>query len=167
MKMLRASVILFLLLYLGFVLWVNETASSLPARVATHFGISGDPDGWMSRAGYTLFTSLFGLGLSAFTIGLGFVARFFPASKVNLPNRDYWLAPERRSVTNAYVLEHCLWLACLEVAFVGGMHYLILLANSRVPVHMSGGAFLAILGTFFAGLAVWIVSLVLCFRKPA
>ena len=166
MKTIRTPAILLGLLYLGLVLWVSLSMPLLPGRVATHFGMGGRPNGWVSRDGYRVFILLFGLGMPTFTTLLGFLTRFFPAWTVNVPNREYWLAPERRSATDAHVLRHCLWLACLEVAFVGGIHYLTILANNAVPVHMPNGTFLAILGVFLASVALWIVSLVGRFRKP-
>lgn len=121
----------------------------------------------MSRSGYTTFIVLFGLGLPAFTIAVGYLTRFLPASMVNVPHRDYWLAPQRRPETSAFLLNHCLWLACLELGFVAGMHHLTIQANRGTPVQMPASALLTVLAIFLAGLVTWIVLLVARFRKPA
>ncbi len=165
MRFIRTPVILFVLLYAGLLVYVNQTTSMLPDRVATHFGIDGQPNGWMTRSGYIAFISAFGLGLPAFTIIAAFLSRFLPSWMINIPNRDYWLAPERRPYTDAYVLRFCLWLACLEVGLVGGMHYLTVVANRTVPVRMPTGALVTVLAIFVAVLGVWSLALVRRFRN--
>ncbi len=166
-KPIWASAIFLGFLCCGFVAYVGQTAGQLPVQVASHFGGGGQPNGWMSRSGYTNFMILFGLGLPAFTVAVGYLTRFVPTSMVNIPHGNYWLAPERRPETSAFLLNHCVWLACLEVGFVAGMHYLTILANGSVPVRMPMGALVTVLAVFLAGLVIWIFSLVAHFRKPA
>jgi hypothetical protein len=167
MKPFWVPAIIFLTLYLGFVAYVGATAELLPERAATHFGVNGRADGWMGRAEYTTFISLLGLGLPAFTAVMGLLTRFLPAQFVNIPHRDYWLAPERRPETSAYLLRQCLWLACLLVGFVGWMHYLTIVANRSTPVGMPSQMLWGGLAVFLAGLGVWIALMVAHFRKPA
>ncbi len=165
MKSIQTPAIVFTLLYIGFLLYVGQTAPFLPDRMATHFGIDGQANGWMSRSGYIDFIRLFGLALPAFTIAVGFLTRFLPAWMINIPNRDYWLAPEHRVETYTSVLGYCLWLACLEAGFVGGMHYLTIVANRSTPAHLPSNGLISVLGIFLVGLGFWIVALVRRFRK--
>ena len=71
----------------------------LPARVATHFDSAGLPNGWMERDVHLMFS----VGLVAFLSALFLLARFsitrLPPSRLNIPNKAYWLAPERRDET--------------------------------------------------------------------
>src|SRR3954468_21478203 len=97
------------LLYLCFLGYLISSAPQLPDRVATHFGAGGEPDGWMSRSSHLLFMGVFGLAFPLFVVGLFFILRFLPDSGLNIPHRDYWLAPERRSETFAYLFRHSLW----------------------------------------------------------
>ncbi len=165
MTRIRTPAILFTLLYIGFLLYVDQTALLLPGRVASHFGIDGQANGWMSRSAYIKFIRIFGLALPAFTVAVGFLTRFLPAGMINIPNRDYWLAPEHRAETYSSVLGFCLWLACLEVAFVGGMHYLTIVANRSTPAHLPTSGLVTVLGMFVLGLGLLIVALVRRFRK--
>ncbi|HPZ97428.1 MAG TPA: DUF1648 domain-containing protein, partial [Phycisphaerae bacterium] len=41
----------------------------LPDRVASHFGASGEPDGWQSKQAFTTFTIAFPIVLAALMIG--------------------------------------------------------------------------------------------------
>lgn len=167
MKPIRIPATLFVLLCLGFLLYVNETSSLLPGRLATHFGGRGQPNGWMNRSGYTTFISLLGVGLPLFVIALCFLCRFLPAWTVNIPNREYWVSPERRSRTYGYLLAHSLWLGCLLVAFVAAMHYLTIQANRSIPVHLAGGSMIMVLAVFLGCLAIWVVALMRHFQRPA
>jgi len=167
MKSIRTSAILFILLCLGFVLYVNQTSSVLPERMATHFGVGGQPNGWMSRSGYVAFIRIFGVGLPWFIVVTFVLCRFLPDWTFNIPNREYWLSPERRSETDEYLLAHGLWLACSLVGFIGGMHYLTIHANRSVPVHLPGDLLLTLLAIFLAVLGIWAVGLVRHFRTRA
>jgi uncharacterized membrane protein len=76
--------------------------SKLPARMATHFDANGLPNGWMSRDGFFAFYA----GILAFMLLVVVVLApasigRLPPSMINLPNRDYWLAPERAAATKA------------------------------------------------------------------
>ncbi len=64
------------------------------------------------------------------------------------------------------MLAFCLWLACLEVGFVGGMHYLTIVANRSTPAHLPASGLIAVLGMFLMGLGFRIVALVRRFSKP-
>src|SRR5215210_4275920 len=71
----------------------------LPARVASHFDVRGRPNGWMARQEFLLFEVL-AIGV-IFGISFGGPALLgkVPSSMLNIPQRSYWLAPERRSQT--------------------------------------------------------------------
>jgi uncharacterized membrane protein len=71
----------------------------LPDRVASHFGPSGEADGWMSKPGFAGFYVVMMVFLSAVFAGTNALLRHTPDDMINLPNREYWLAPERRDAT--------------------------------------------------------------------
>ena len=68
----------------------------LPERVATHFGIDGQPNDWMSRTAATLLLAAVQLGVPLFLVGVTSLARRMPNSMINIPHKDYWLHPDRR-----------------------------------------------------------------------
>ena len=80
----------------------------LPDRVAIHFGLGGAPDGWASN----LTSMLLVLGVHT----LVFCALYFsprlistvPSKWISLPNRDFWLTPQRRHLA-AEKLSHHMW----------------------------------------------------------
>src|SRR5207237_10482450 len=121
---------LVVLLYAVFAGYVISTIPQFPEIVATHFSAGGHADGWMVRASFIRFSLIFGMAMPVFLVTIFWLVRFLPPSAVNLPNRDYWLAPGQRASTNAKLMRHSIWLACLTVALTTGLHYMILAANS-------------------------------------
>jgi len=153
------------LLYLALLALLARTAPGLPDRMATHFGVEGVADAWMSRAGHLLFTAAFPLALGLLFAGLASLIRVLPAHFVNLPNRDYWLAPERRAATIAMLRARFAWLACLFVAFFGGLHVLVVEANRLTPPRLPMGGLLMVVMGFLMGLMLWIVFLLMRFAE--
>ncbi len=155
------------LLGAGFVVMLWRTADLFPARVATHFGLDGEANGWMSRRGHLWFMTGFGLGLPVVIVALHYAARFFPNESINLPNKGYWLAPGRRESSLRWVLRHSLWLASLVLAFMLALHFIILQANRVSPPHLPGWAMTGVLGVFLAAVGCWVARLYFAFRRPA
>lgn len=152
---------------LGIVLLVDLalTLPSLSEPVATHFDGAGNPNGWMSRSGYAVFMVALGIVLPALIVALIRVApRWFP-HRLSIPNRSFWLAPERREETLQFLKWHMAWLATLMVFFVIAIHHLILMANAARPPGLPHTPFFFVVGCFLAGLAVWMVLLWLRFRR--
>jgi hypothetical protein len=161
----RTPAIVLSLLYVGFAAYLAFSTGQLPDRVATHFNLHGQPNGWMSRSAHLRFILILGLALPLFMAGVCFVARFLPANLINIPHRDYWLSVERRRNTLDYLFAHSLWLSCLTLAFVSGVHFLVVQANNQMPRQLSTPLTLALAGGFLAGLAIWIWGLVRRFRR--
>jgi len=120
-----------LLFVLAIVAWVQVPLAleRLPERVATHFDGAGNPNGWMTRDGLFAFWS----GLIGFLL-VSFVATFAVTSRVpdrwiNLPHKDYWLAPERRQESLDSVATFGLVVGCACMAFMAVTIRLLLRAN--------------------------------------
>ena len=167
MKTYRVPALVLGFLYLAFVAALALTADQLPERVATHFDHLGHPNGWMSRSTHLTFIAGIGLGLPVVIAGICFAMRYMPASSFNLPNRDYWLAPERRAQTMAFFFRQALWLAGEIVVFVTGVHFLVVYANRQIPVQLPLVPILAWAGCMIGGVAIWALTLVRHFKVPA
>src|SRR6202040_2027448 len=85
----------------------------LPNRLASHFGPSGTPSGWLTKPQFfTLYAGLIVLVASVGFLAPRMIAKT-PASKINLPYKEYWLAPERRVETFASFERYFAWYACV------------------------------------------------------
>jgi uncharacterized membrane protein len=105
----------------------------LPATVASHFDGSGRPNGWLSKE---MFLAVYA-GVVALLAVVFSAARFIPTSLWNLPNRGYWLAPERRAATVARFGDAMAWFANATLALVLVTFELAFRAN------LPGGTFAA------------------------
>jgi predicted Ser/Thr protein kinase len=161
----RLIPIMFGLFYAGFATLVFGTATLLPERVASHFGAGGAANGWMTRSGYLAFVAAMPLAIGLLFAGLSGLVRKMPARYVNLPRKDYWLAPERRARTSVLLRGYMLALACLMTLFFGGLHVLTLDANRLQPPRLSMDGMLLVTTAFLIGLMLWIVALLMRFAE--
>lgn len=124
------SVIVVLLI--GFILWAH---GQLPARVAVHFNGSGIPDRWSGKGELTGVTLLIVVLLFAqFSVG-AILARNVPVKWWNLPNRDYWLAPERSGQTMMTVAKALLHIGIVTLILIGYLYWDAVQANLTRPDH--------------------------------
>ncbi len=155
----------FALIEIAVAAFVAATTGQLPERVASHFGAGNLPNGWMPREAYLPFMLGFAVVLPAVVVaGIALTPRLGPR-RLNLPHRDYWLAPERRAATFAALAAHACWLGCLIALFIAGIHYSILVANASVPPRLPDALFWTLLIAFCAGVVLWIGALYLRFRN--
>jgi len=141
-----------LLGYAAFLVGMVATYARLPERMASHFGADGVANGWMTRDGYFWF--MVGIvTLVSLTMLAAFGSiRFLPNSLINIPRRDYWLAPERRDETAGTMMRYGLWMIGLNSLFFLAIHLLVVAANATQPARLSNDvwwllvAFLAMTG---------------------
>jgi uncharacterized membrane protein len=155
----------FIVLLLFALLYVTGTASQLPPTVAAHFNAAGHPNAFMSRAGYTRFILCFAVGFPIVIVAV-LTAVYSRATEMKLPNRDYWLAPQRLGRTRAFLVAHGVWFGSLLVLLGCFVHWQELSANRVEPPHLSSATFAAGLIAFLAATTVWVAVLVFAFRRP-
>ncbi len=158
---------LFAALYAAFLALVVAGQGYLPDRLATHFNVAGEPNGWASRAQWRSVSLFMGTALPLGAVALLWVIRLFPARTFNIPRRDHWLSAEQRGATFAWFLRHGWWLGCLELCFFIGVEWTVWRANLVSPPRLLNGPLLAITGVFLAGIAWWIIQMVRRFGRPA
>jgi serine/threonine-protein kinase len=120
----------------------------------------------MSRNAYVWGMGGFALGMTAVLVGTFYCLRFFPPTLVNLPNREYWLAPERRQETFDSIFRAGVWLATLQALLFLGVNLLVVDANTSQPVVLSSNMWLLIVA-FMVATLVWICFLIQRFWRAA
>ena len=148
----RTVFVILLLLGAAFV-WF--TSSGLPAVVASHFGPDGTANGYSGKGAYTALMLALVVGVPGLVAATALWIRTRPASAINLPNKDYWLAPARRDATLATLASLCRWFALALAAFLCFVHWLVVRANALEPprLHESG---------FYAALAIFAAANIAC-----
>jgi serine/threonine-protein kinase len=162
----RVPLVCFGLLLIGAAVFIQSVASQLPERVATHFDSTGLPNGYMTREGCHVFMLVFTLGVPLFAAATtGLMPRLFPPAFVNIPNREYWLAPERAADSLAYLSGQGIWLGCILLLFLCGVDWLIVSANSAAPPRLPGRPFEIALLLFLVALGLWVTRMFKRFGK--
>jgi uncharacterized sodium:solute symporter family permease YidK len=165
LAMSRVPWIAFALMLLFAVVFLSTTVSGLPPTVASHFDGAGFPTANMTHDFYIKFVFAMGVGFPIAMVAL-LTLIYSKARDMKLPNRDYWLAPERIAQTRSMLVSQGVWFGCLMVAMVCYVHWLELAAHRSIPPHLSNRWVGIGLLVFFAITGVWIIRLLQTFRSP-
>ena len=90
----------------------------LPETIAHHYNFTGQPDAWGSKDMFIrvhLGTVLF---LTAIFIAIDRLITRVPDDLINLPHKEYWLAPERRRKTLQRLSDMSLWMGNITLIFM-------------------------------------------------
>jgi uncharacterized membrane protein len=157
--------LIFIALLLFAIVFVTGTVSQLPLTVASHFDGTGRANAFMSRSGYARFVLCLAVGFPTLVV-LVLTAVYSRAADLKLPNRDYWLAPQRIDRTRTFLVAHGVWFGSLLVLLVCLVHWLTMAANRAQPPHLSNQLFAAVMIAFLLATAAWVAALMFAFRRP-
>jgi uncharacterized membrane protein len=157
----------FLSILASAVVFVFLTGQSLPDVVASHFSGSGAANGFMPRGFYLRFMLAFVIGLPLLLLVVPYFALSGAGTRINLPHREYWLAPERRAESVAFLRAHSVWFEAMLVVFLCYVHWLVVRANAVQPAHLSAPALIGGFAAFLAAILVWAMVLLGHFKKRA
>lgn len=143
---------IFVLIVAGYA-W--HSSQAMPAVVASHFGPSGQANGFMPRDIYGRFMAVLIVAVPLLVVYLPNALIRRAPGRINLPHRDYWLAPERRDDTIERLCSGSFGLGYLLVAFLGYVHHLVVLANLATPPGLPSASFVGALVAFVVGMAGW------------
>ncbi|MBZ5659911.1 MAG: DUF1648 domain-containing protein [Acidobacteriia bacterium] len=131
----------------------------LPERMASHFAASGAANGWMTKSQFLMTYGVILLPALFLEFWLHRRIAATPEKRLNLPNKEYWLAPERRAETFAYFEKFFAWYGCafllLEVFAMG----LAMRANFQSPPRMPTAPIVSAIVAFLVFNVVWVVSM--------
>lgn len=160
----RLSVMGLLLLLASLGGFVVLSSQSLPPVVVSHFDAHGAANGSMPRGAYTIVMLLL-------VVGVPLLVGFLPSSLVGpqgntlrIPNRDYWLSPERRDSTLEFIRAHGRWFGAALAIFLAYVHWLVVQGNQMQPPVLPLTALYGGLVVFVIALAVWLGALYGRFR---
>jgi uncharacterized membrane protein len=139
--------------------------SQLPEVMASHFNAHGVANGSQAKPTFFMLLALviFIPAIPAFIVPRRFPS--MPSDSINLPNKSYWLAPERREETWQFFSAQMAWFGC-------GLLFVLLYAMSEAidanlpnGGHFNGPGMLYALGAFMLFVVVWMTHLVLHFSR--
>lgn len=135
----------------------------LPERVASHFGAGGEADGWSTKRDFAIFYALILVILAGSFLGSVLLVRYLPPSLINLPNKDYWLAPERKEETLRVVADTLFRMGNVTLVFLLYVMQITIRANLNPPAALGSGIWGA-LGVYLVVLTAMTIGLVRRFR---
>jgi len=149
------TLVYLLLLVMGLLQWANAYPQ-LPDVMASHFSAHGVPNGWAPKPA---FFGIMALGVIVSAVA-GFLAprgiQSRPAARINLPHKDYWLAPEHREDTWRFIRAQMAWFGCavLFVMLYGTSQAI----NANLPNigRFDGDAMLYVMAGFVLFCLLWI-----------
>ena len=104
----------------------------LPAQVASHFDIHGNPDSYSNKNSFFMFEIIILVVVSSVFFFSAYFIKKIPETLLNLPNKEYWLAKERKEQTYKTFSSFMFWFADLTLIF------LIYLFNNIFIVNTGG-----------------------------
>jgi len=161
----KISLIVFVILLLLCITHAVYYYPLLPDRVASHFGVSGRPDAWSGKETFMQIYLIVVAFIAVLFPGIGIVLRKAPTSLINLPNKDYWLSPERKQETVAVLSRQFLWFGSATLLFMLDM------MHQTFRVHLGKAQALdhpiASIVIYVAFSMFWSIGLIVSFmRKP-
>jgi hypothetical protein len=140
------------------------TMASMPPVVASHFGPSGAPDGFMPRAAWMVVHGLLLAFPTFLALAVPSIVLRTPVEYVNLPNKDHWLSAEHRDETHELLRGRFAVFGTGILAFLMLVLHLVSEANAaRGP--LDNTVFLLGLGAFFPFTIVWVTALLRRFGR--
>lgn len=137
----------------------------LPQVVAAHFDGAGVANDWSSRdVFFAIYLAMIALLAGVFEL-LPRLSGERGKLRMNIPNREYWLAPERQQQTLLFIRRQMMILGIVHLLLAIYTVQLAIIAN----LHQAGqlhGSIIWALGLYFLFLAAWLTHLLLHFRKP-
>jgi uncharacterized membrane protein len=70
-----------------------------PDVMASHFNMQGNPDHYVPKLEFFGFQAQTVLVVLVLSLVIQVLPLIIPLKWINMPNREYWLAPERRDIT--------------------------------------------------------------------
>jgi uncharacterized membrane protein len=151
-------------------------APQLPERVASHFDASDRADGWMGRSSFLVLLAVLHAVMLAVFIGLPLLLDRLPDALINLPDKSYWLAPERRAISMRHVGDSMLAIGCATLLLLLVIFQAVYALNADLARGLSGGSgvpelvlplpFVAVMGLYVAVVAAVLARMLLRFRPP-
>jgi uncharacterized membrane protein len=138
----------------------------LPEMVAVHFGASGAPNGWSGKTAFFVTYAVVEAAMAIAATAMVFFGERLPVSFLNMPNRDYWLAQERRGESLGFLWTRTIWIEVTTLAFLIVVAQFIFRANLAGGGPRLTGDFALVIIAFVAAVIWQSVDLIRRFSRP-
>jgi uncharacterized membrane protein len=138
-----------------------------PDVMASHFNLQGNPDSFVSKPVFFGFEALIVLVVMGFGVMTQILLMKLPVNSINIPNREYWLAPERRAATAERLGDFNAALFGLILLMIQVAFELAVTANLHDPIIFAGQIMVPMIIGFVLLTFLMLIWLTASFRLPA
>lgn len=157
----------FLAAYFASIVLAAISLFVLPQQVAVQFGPGGWPGDWASKEAQAIVSILLETLLFFALWFSPWLTLQFPSCMLSLPNKQYWLAMERRASLKRKLEGLMSKFGATLFAYLFAVNALVLHANLRQPVRLDEKTFLILTAAFLAYTLLWTIGLYRAFRIPS
>ena len=162
----RLPKLIFVLLVLYAAVHFYYVYPQLPPVVASHFDARGVANGWQPKSAFFVVF----VAVSVVAVVVGFVIprilTVLPTQLINLPNKQYWLAPERIAETQQFFSGYFGWLGCaLYLLMIFAFDFAVR-SNLHPENPPDGTRFWYVLGGFLLFSFLWSILMMAKFLRP-
>lgn len=149
-----------------FVLVLWWASLQLPQHMATHFGPSGEADGWGSRTAFVWVMGALGLGVHLGLMGLVSALLRGSGFGVNITDADWWFATEERKalLRPKFMADMALFLAATTALMTYVVVDVVRANRSAAPA--TGAGFWLVFGLYMVFVIGFTVRMMRSYRKP-
>ena len=138
----------------------------LPGVVASHFDARGVPNGWQPKPAFFGVLVVVSVVVAVIGFAIPKMIAVLPPQRINLPNKNYWLAPERLAETTAFLNAHFAWFTCALFLFNVLVFDYAIQINLHPQNPPSPARFWYILAAFLVFVIVWTIPMLAKFLRP-
>jgi hypothetical protein len=127
----------------------------LPPTIAVRFTGAGQPVGWDSAQSFATLNLVIVAAIVAICLILPGALSRLRRLRWRLPNRDYWLAPERFAKTIEYIQRQFYWHGIVTLLLLMAVFQLVVDANAKRPPLLDSERLVWLLVAYAAFVIVW------------
>jgi uncharacterized membrane protein len=136
----------------------------LPATVASHFNTAGMANSLEPKQLFLELYAIVMLCIAAVYFVMPRLIFSLPAGLINIPNKAYWLAPQRRAETMEFFVDHFAILGAGTLALFVTIFQLAIAANLTTTPTFSSPAAFGLFAAYFVFAVIWLALLFVRFR---
>ncbi len=157
----------FLLVLAGAAAILIVSAPDLTSLLSMRLGLNGLALDFFTHDLYRRIMVILVIGLPFLLfVAIAILPRWTPRL-TKIPNSSYWLSPERRTESLAYLERQGVVLGAIVISFLCAFHWLLIDTGFVVPGRLIRAPFAVLLVFLLAALLVWTLSIQRRFRRLA
>ena len=138
----------------------------MPDQMAAHFNIQGNADRFVPKAEFFRFQLQTMLVVILVSLPLQWMFSVIPPNLINMPNREYWLAPERRAETMGRISDFGSTMFAIILLALQAACDIAAYANLRTPILFNAALMSKVMIVSVVAIVLALIGLIVSFRLP-